>query len=410
MTALRILAAAAFGAFAGAVLGERAAPLGELGKLFIQLIKMLAVPLLFLSVVDAFLTTRLKWREAGRMTWISGINTAAALAIGLGISRVLEPGRGAADLISVATPAQGGVATPAGALEFGKVISGFFPASIAGPFVDNAMIPVLLLAVLLGAGLRKQLAHEEASGEARGARGLAAIVASLLGVARIVIGWAVAWVPLAVFAVVAKVVGASGFAALKSLPTYIGVALLGLGIQVLLVYSFWIRVVAGRSLREFWRSAQDAVVFALGASSSLATLPVTLRSLERLNVAPASARMSACVATNFNNDGILLYEAMAVLFVAQAHGIELDMSAQLLASLACVVAGFGISGIPDAGLVSLAIVLATVGLPTELLPLLLSVDWILSRARAMTNVVADIVGGVVLDAWERKNTHHRGAA
>jgi len=96
--------------------------------------------------------------------------------------------------------------------------------------------------------------------------------------------------------------------------------------------------------------------------------------------------------------------------VAQAHGIELDMSAQLLASLACVVAGFGISGIPDAGLVSLAIVLATVGLPTELLPLLLSVDWILSRARAMTNVVADIVGGVVLDAWERKNTHHRGAA
>ena len=407
MTALRILVAAVLGALAGGLLGERAAPLGELGKLFIQLIKMLAVPLLFLSVVDAFLTTRLKWREAGRMAWISGVNTLLALVIGLGLSRLLEPGLGAGGLISSAAPTP---VTPVGALEFGKVISGFFPASIAGPFVDNAMIPVLLLALLLGAGLRKQLALEDATGEARGARNLAAIVASLLGVARIVIGWAVAWVPLAVFAVVAKVVGTSGITALKSLPTYIGVALLGLGIQVLVVYSFWIKVIAGRSLREFWRSAQDAVVFALGASSSLATLPVTLRALERLRVAPASARMSACVATNFNNDGILLYEAMAVLFVAQAHGIELGWSAQLLACLACVVAGFGISGIPDAGLVSLAVVLATVGLPTELLPLLLSVDWILSRARAMTNVVADIVGGVVLDHWESKNASPRGAA
>jgi Na+/H+-dicarboxylate symporter len=407
MTALRILAAGVLGALAGGLLGERAAPLGELGKLFIQLIKMLAVPLLFLSVVDAFLTTRLKWREAGRMAWISGINTLLALVIGLGLSRAFEPGKSASDLISAGSWA-GGNSSP-GALEFGKVISGFFPVSIAGPFVDNAMIPVLLLAVLLGAGLRKQLAIQEASGEARGARDLAAIVASLLGVARIVIGWAVAWVPLAVFAVVAKVVGASGVAALKSLPAYIGVALLGLGIQVFVVYSVWIRAVAGRSLREFWQVSQDAVVFALGASSSLATLPVTLRALERLRVAPSSARMSACVATNFNNDGILLYEAMAVLFVAQAHGIELSLSAQLLACLACVVAGFGISGIPDAGLVSLAVVLATVGLPTELLPLLLSVDWILSRARAMTNVVSDMVGGVVLDAWEQKNTHHRGA-
>ena len=407
MTALRILAAAILGALVGGLMGERAAPLGELRKLFFQLIKMLAFPLLFLSVVDAFLTTRLRWREARRMAWISGINTLLALVIGLGLSRLLEPGLGAASLISSAAPTP---VTPVGALEFGKVISGFFPASIAGPFVDNAMIPVLLLALLLGAGLRKQLALEEASGEARGARDLAAIVASLLGVARIVIGWAVAWVPLAVFAVVAKVVGESGVAALKSLPAYIGVALLGLGIQVLVVYSFWIKVIAGRSLREFWRSAQDAVVFALGASSSLATLPVTLRVLERLKVAPASARMSACVATNFNNDGILLYEAMAVLFVAQAHGIELDWSAQMLACLACVVAGFGITGIPDAGLVSLAVVLATVGLPTELLPLLLSVDWILSRARAMTNVVADIVGGVVLDHWENKNPSPRGAA
>jgi Na+/H+-dicarboxylate symporter len=396
--AARIGIAATLGVLCGVWLGDRASPLGELGKLLIQLIKMLAVPLLFLAVVDAFVTTRLDWKLAGRMAVISVLNTTFALSIGLGISSLLRPGDG--------MHATGDVATDSllRGLDFSKVVSGFFPSSIAQPFVENAMIPLLVLAILFGAGLRRQLLLESAAGanDSSGAASLNKTVSSLLGVSRTVITWVVAWVPLAVFGVLAKIVGQSGLVALKGLPMYIGVALLGLMIQVLGVYSVWIRAVAGRSLGEFWRAAREPVLFALGASSSLATLPVTLHSLERLKVRPEAARMSACVGTNFNNDGILLYEAMAVLFVAQAHGLELSWSSQLVACLACVIAGFGISGIPDAGLVSLSIVLATVGLPTELLPVLLSVDWILSRARAMTNVVSDIMGGVVLDAWGRE--------
>ena len=111
----------------------------------------------------------------------------------------------------------------------------------------------------------------------------------------------------------------------------------------------------------------------------------------------ASGRMAACVGTNFNNDGILLYEAMAVLFVAQVHGIHLSLGGQVSAALACVVAGVGIAGVPEAGLISLSLVLATVGLPVEILPLLLTVDWILSRARAATNVVSDILVALLLD-------------
>ena len=393
--AVRIGMAATLGVLCGMALGDRAAPLGELGKLLIQLIKMLAVPLLFLAVVDAFVTTRMDWRLAGRMALISVVNTALALAIGLGMSSVLRPGVG----MQIAGLGAPEAVVPA--FDFSKVASGFFPTSVAQPFVENAMIPLLMLAILFGTGLRRQLTQESGSG-AGGAAVLVQAVGSLLGVSRTVITWVVAWVPLAVFGVLAKTVGQSGLSALKGLPMYIGVALLGLSIQVLIVYSIWIRAVAGRSLREFWRAAREPVAFALGASSSLATLPVTLHALERLKVRPAAARMSACVGTNFNNDGILLYEAMAVLFVAQAHGMDLTWGSQLVACLACVIAGFGISGIPDAGLVSLSIVLATVGLPTELLPVLLSVDWILSRARAMTNVVSDITGGVVLDAWAER--------
>src|SRR5207253_172658 len=127
-------------------------------------------------------------------------------------------------------------------------------------------------------------------------------------------------VPLAVFGVVARTIGRDGFGPLVGLAAYVGVAILGLAIQVLVVYQAWIVLVARLSLRQFWAGARDAVVYALGSSSSLATLPVTLRCLDRMGVSPQSARMAACVGTNLNNDGILLYEAMAVLFVAQVYG------------------------------------------------------------------------------------------
>jgi DAACS family dicarboxylate/amino acid:cation (Na+ or H+) symporter len=155
--------------------------------------------------------------------------------------------------------------------------------------------------------------------------------------------------------------------------------------------------VARDSLKRFWQGAREPVVYALGASSSLATLPVTLNAINRLGISPASGRLAACVGTNFNNDGILLYEAMAVLFVAQVHGIQLSLESQVVAALACIVAGVGIAGIPEAGLISLSLVLATVGLPVEILPLLLTVDWILSRARAATNVISDILVALLLD-------------
>ena len=91
---------------------------------------------------------------------------------------------------------------------------------------------------------------------------------------------------------------------------------------------------------------------------------------------------------------------MAVLFVAQAHGLELTVGQQVLAALSCLVAAMGIAGIPEAGFVSLSLVLATVGLPLELLPLLLTVDWILARGRSIVNVLSDMMVSILLDRWD----------
>jgi DAACS family dicarboxylate/amino acid:cation (Na+ or H+) symporter len=114
-------------------------------------------------------------------------------------------------------------------------------------------------------------------------------------------------------------------------------------------------------------------------------------------VSKSSSTLGACVGTNLNNDGIILYEAMAVLFVAQAHGLHLTLGQQLSAAFSCLVAAMGIAGIPEAGFISLSLVLATVGLPVELLPLLLTVDWILARARSVVNVLGDMMISILID-------------
>jgi DAACS family dicarboxylate/amino acid:cation (Na+ or H+) symporter len=139
-------------------------------------------------------------------------------------------------------------------------------------------------------------------------------------------------------------------------------------------------------------------VYALGTNSSLATLPLTLEALDRLNVPKAASRLGACVGTNLNNDGIILYEAMAVLFVAQAYGIDLSLGEQLAAALMSLAAAIGVAGVPEAGVISLSLVLTAVGLPLEIVPLLLTVDWIIARMRSATNVLSDMTVSIGIAA------------
>jgi Na+/H+-dicarboxylate symporter len=143
----------------------------------------------------------------------------------------------------------------------------------------------------------------------------------------------------------------------------------------------------------------------MSTNSSLATMPVTLRALEAMDVSPESARLAACIGTNLNNDGITLYEAMAALFLAQALGYDLSFSAQLTIVLASLMAGIGVAGIPEAGLIVLPLVLSAAGLPEPvvavMLPLVFSVDWILARCRSGVNVLADMLVAILLDRWAK---------
>jgi Na+/H+-dicarboxylate symporter len=392
---LQITVGMAVGLVVGPLLGARAAPLGELGKLVIQLIKAAATPLLFFAIVNAILKAEVRGRQGLVMLGFALLNSSIALALGLLISNVFHPGR----LLTL-----GGLSTgPAAAGAFTdkkidvlKTLSGYVPTSVVQPFVDNLVLSVVLIALLLGFAARALRTREPARGAA-----LEELMGSLQGVTEIVLGWIVGLAPLAVFGVVAKTVGEHGFAPLRGLAAYLGAGLVGMAVQIVVVYQLLLVLVARMKLRAFWGAAREPVVYAMGANSSLATLPLTLSALDRLGVSRSASALGACVGTNFNNDGIILYEGMAVLFVAQAHGLDLSLGQQLVAAGSCLVAAMGVAGVPEAGLISLALVLNTVGLPLELLPLLLTVDWIMGRARSVTNALADMVLSILIDSRTR---------
>jgi Na+/H+-dicarboxylate symporter len=406
----RIIIGIVLGVLVGEVFGRKAEPLSQIGSVILDMIKGLAGPLLLFAVLDAFLRTRVEARSAGLMVTISLINATIAIAIGLTLSNLIQPGRyfqiTDSSASTVAREEFGKMTrsvAPGRSIDFLKDLVSFLPTSLFRPLVENAIITIVILAVLGGLALRR-VKNEQIE---RGETGYQAIedgIAAIYRAIEIILGWAVALIPLAVFGVVASTIGRYGFRSFQGLLVYVGVGVLGLAIQVLVVYQGWLILAARMPLARFWSGAREAIATAIGTASSLATLPVTLRSLDTMGISPQSARMAACVGTNLNNDGILLYEAMAVLFVAQAIGVDLSFSEQLLVAASCVIAGIGISGVPDAGLISLLIVLKTVHLPEDkvnmVVPFLLSVDWVLGRCRSTTNVASDMLVAVLLDKFE----------
>lgn len=393
------------GLVVGPLLGTKAAPLGEIGKLVIQLIKAVATPLLFFAIVNAILKTAVSWKQGSRLLMFAAVNASIALGIGMLLSNTLRPGDHMHVAVSEATRAA--AATYADKrVDLLETLASYVPKDWLSPFANNQIIPIVLIALLLGFGLRA-VRNEQRAAAAPGLQAIEDAVVTLQRVMEIILTWVITLIPLAVFGVVAKTTGEYGYAPLKGLAAYVVVGLLGLALHILVTYQAWVRFFARIELRRFWRAAREPAIYALGTNSSLATLPVTLKALDELGVRRSSSALGACVGTNLNNDGIVLYEGMAVLFVAQACGVHLTLGEQLLAAGTALIAAMGVAGVPEAGFISLALVLGTVGLPLELLPLLLTVDWVIARARSLTNALSDMVLSILIDRQGERDTERQ---
>ena len=414
---LRVVIAVVLGGLVGAAAGEgdvlpgvSTGDLGRVGLLVIRLLKMLAVPLVLFAVLDAIARTSVTGRAGMRLIVICLFNVTVAFTIGLVLMNTLRPGvawQGHLQELAGLTHAE--VKSPPAGTSLSPIdnLQKWIPESVAQPFAENNVIAIVLLAILAGAAIRRVRREAEASGDDEDKRAIGAVIDGIAGVYRVLmrmLTWVVEIVPYGVFGVVAMTIGKAGFDTFGVLAGFLGVILLGFAIHSLVYYPLmaWF---GGKSPRMFFGIGGTAIVTGLSMNSSLATMPVTLKSLDAMGVSPESARLSACIGTNLNNDGITLYEAMAAVFLAQALGYDLSFGAQITIVLAALMAGIGIAGIPEAGLIVLPLVLHAAGLPEKvvaaLIPLLFTVDWILARCRSGINVMADMLVAILLDRWAR---------
>jgi Na+/H+-dicarboxylate symporter len=264
------------------------------------------------------------------------------------------------------------------------------PKSMLGPFGDDGkVLSVIFLAVALGIALRRLRHHEISTVED--------LVHVALHSLIVVLHWIIDVIPLAVFGIVASIVGVKGFSDVVALGGFVVAVLVGLALQAT-YYLVRVRLGSWVSPLALLRGTRDALVMAFSTGSSTATMPVTYACLrEKVGLREQSASMGALVGANFNNDGTALYEAMSALFVSQLLGLHLSLGQQLVVVLTSVVASVGAAGIPEAGLVTMTVVFEAVGLPTEYIAMLLTVDWFLDRCRTAINVMGDLNVSCLLD-------------
>ncbi|MHB1558417.1 MAG: dicarboxylate/amino acid:cation symporter [Isosphaeraceae bacterium] len=384
-----VLAAVLLAIPVGKVWGEGAAGLEILPKLILRALAALAAPLVVLAILSAIVTNEIRGRTGALMMAFYLLNTVVAMVIGLTLANLLQPGVGASlrDSVSTQTVAPKSVT---------DLLVDLIPRSVGEPFTQNHLAQLVVLTLALGIGLVKIRDQKRAAGDPS-----FRVVVDLLGIGfellMKVLLWVVALSPLAVFGIVASKVGQNeAMDYLRSLVWLMGAVALGLALQVGW-YLLQMLVVAGMSPWRFLSGALNVTANTFSTASTAATIPFTLRSLARLGISRRSSQMTACIGTNFNNDGTALYQAMAVLFIAQTMGLDLSLGDQVMIMLTTLIASVGAGGIPSGSFVTMPLIFAAVHMPVDRIPILLTVDWLLDRLRTTSNVLGDMTVAVLLD-------------
>jgi len=366
--------------------------LGPIARAFLDLLTLLVLPLIFCAMVSG-VTGIGGGQHLGRAACLAFLffagTTLLAAAIGLGLANLLLPGVGY-PIDRAAIPPQ--IAQrPVPVL--GDLLQHIVQPNLVVAASNMHLLPLLLFALALGVSLR---------GLGADGRAAVAFFEAMNAALTRMIGWLLHLAPIGVGALVAHQLARAGgwdglSALMASLLWWMGSVLLGLGLQSLLLLTL-VLLLAPAHARVLPSRMLVALLTAFSTASSTATLPVTLAAVQGSGVNPHTARLVVPLGATLNMNGTALYEAMAALFIAQAYGIALDPATQVIVVLLASVAAAGAAGIPEAGLVTLVMVLSTVGLPVEGIGLLLTVDWLLDRFRTAVNVWGDGVAAAVVDA------------
>lgn len=401
-----MLVAIALGAGLGAASPAAGAAMRPVADTFINLVRMVIAPIIFLTIVHGIAGSG-DLSRAGRvgvraLIYFEVVST-AALAIGLVVVNVMRPGAGldpaalAAGAAAAGGSAAGGAAaggapaahaaTTTGSASVVDLLTHIVPASIVDAFARGDVIQVVFVAVLAGAAIGAVGAP---------ARPVLLLVESASLVVFRLVGWIMRLAPIGAFAAIAYTVGAFGLRALGPLARLMGDVYLAMALFVFVVLGAIARL-AGFRLTHLLADIRDEIVLVLGTSSSEPALPGLMDKLERFGCAPRVVRLVVPAGYSFNLDGTAIYLSMAVLFIAQVYGIHLTVGQQLETLGILMLTSKGAAGVTGSGFLVLTSTIGATGLvPVAGVALLLGVDRFMSEARAIVNVIGNAVATVVI--------------
>ncbi|MCP4914239.1 MAG: dicarboxylate/amino acid:cation symporter [Oligoflexia bacterium] len=384
-------------------LGSYSEYIKPLGTIFIRLLKMVIVPLVFSSIYMSMInlgTPEALGSMGRKAVGYYFLTTCIAVFFGIIFVNLINPGVGAdlgtqglqglsAEMATKVSEQKGLYQTILG------VLIDAIPSNPAAALANATVLQIIVFAIFMGV---VALYNQEKSAP------ISKVMGSLEEMSLALTHAIMKFAPIGIFVLMIDVMARSGFTAIVSLSKYIATVLLGLLCHaVFLLFVACTR--AKRSPLYILKGLSAPLFTAFSTSSSAATLPITMASVEEnLGVKKETAKFVLPLGATINMDGTALYESVAAIFIAQAYGIDLTLAQQVIIFMTASLAAIGAAAIPGAGLITMSIVLGAVGLPLEGIGLILAVDRLLDMFRTTVNVFGDAVGTLVVDSLLKDET------
>lgn len=367
------------------------------GQLFLATIQMIVIPLVIASVVRGLAASENleQLRKMGiRVTMFFVVTTAIAATIGLWVGGLINPGNMMTGLTTPPAEAAPATANLPGIDAIPETLIGLLPGNPLDAMVEGQMLQVVIFSIIMGVALVSMSPEK--------AKPMLDILDSLQQICMTVVRWAMRMAPYAVFGLTAQLTTTLGFRAMLGMASYVATVLLGLAI-LMLFYLTILKLLAGVPPLKFVKDTRDVLLLAFSTSSSAAVMPLSIRTAEdKLGVRPSVSQFVIPLGATINMNGTALYQAVATVFLAQVYGIDLSVGSMALVVAMAVGASIGSPATPGVGIVILAMVLQSVGVPAAGIALIMGVDRILDMCRTAINVTGDLVACQLMENWSGK--------
>ncbi len=368
--------------------------LGFLGTLFLNALKMIVLPLIVVSITLSIMKVGNLGSLGLKTLFYYLITTGIAVFIGIVVVNVIHPGDGGMALTGQMPDI---VSAKENMSLIDVLLLKFVSPNLFNSAEEFEILPLIVASILFGAAFASLGKQSKVIVE----------VFTILDKAIMkIVRWIMIFTPIGIFSLIADRIGMAGgggavIELAMELGKYVLSVVVGLSIHGFIVLPIILLLFAKRNPLEYVQNLSKALLTAFSTASSSATLPLTMEGvIDEAKVTPKVGRFVLPLGATINMDGTALYEAVAVIFIAQSYGIELGMAEMVVVFFTATLAAIGAAGIPEAGLVTMVLVLQAVGLPLEGVGLILAIDWLLDRFRTTVNVWGDCIGAAVIDRFE----------